>query len=105
GKDAVCEIEGGEIAVDRRILEMLNDPLMHALRNALDHGIESPSERTAAGKYGHGVVRLRIERQGAGQVRIEISDDGRGIDVDELRNTAVNAGILDAESAEELSRE
>ncbi len=105
GKDAVCEIEGGEIAVDRRILEILNDPFMHVLRNALDHGIESPEERTRAGKPEHGMVRVRIERQGTGLVRIEISDDGRGVDVDELRDKAVGAGILDADRTATLSRE
>lgn len=105
GKDAVCEIEGGEIAVDRRILEILNDPFMHVLRNALDHGIESPDERKRAGKPEHGMVRVRIERQGTGLVRIAISDDGRGINVDELRDKAVSSGLLDADRAATLSRE
>ncbi|MFW5734579.1 MAG: chemotaxis protein CheA, partial [Oceanidesulfovibrio sp.] len=105
GKEAVCEMEGADITLDRRILEILNDPFIHALRNAVDHGIETPDERRAAGKSEHGVVRIRIERQGSGMVRIEIADDGRGIDSDALRARAVDAGILDAQRAESLTRD
>lgn len=105
GKEAICEVEGADIAMDRRILELLSDPFLHVLRNALDHGIETPGERRAAGKPEAGVVRIHVERQGAGHVRIDISDDGRGVDTGALRERAIQSGKIDEKHAREMTRE
>ncbi|QJT09080.1 hybrid sensor histidine kinase/response regulator [Oceanidesulfovibrio marinus] len=105
GKEAICEVDGADIAMDRRILELLSDPFLHVLRNALDHGIETPGKRRAAGKPEAGVVRIHVERQGAGHVRIDVSDDGRGMDVEALRKQAIQAGKIDEKHAREMSRE
>ena len=83
-------IEGGEIGVDKRILEEMKDPLMHLLRNAIDHGIEPPAERERQGKPRGGTVRLRAVRESGG-VLLEVRDDGRGLDLDAIRQDALEA--------------
>lgn len=87
GKQIRLITEGGETELDRSVLERLRDPLTHLLRNAVDHGIEPPGERSAAGKPTVGTVRLRAWHE-AGQVFVEVSDDGRGIDPRRLREVA-----------------
>jgi two-component system chemotaxis sensor kinase CheA len=95
GKEVDLVIEGGEISVDKRILEEMKDPLMHILRNALDHGIERPAERERQGKPRGSVVRLRALREGSG-VMLEVSDDGRGLDMEAIRQVALKRGLHDA---------
>jgi two-component system, chemotaxis family, sensor histidine kinase and response regulator WspE len=102
GKQARLELVGESTQVDRDILEKLDAPLGHLLRNAVDHGIESPDERRAAGKSAEGVIRLEA-RHSAGMLQILVSDDGRGIDLDKLRLIAVKRGLTNAEVADKLT--
>lgn len=102
GKQALVEMVGTETEVDRTILEAIRDPLTHIVRNAVDHGIERPDERLAAGKPPEGSLLLRAWHE-SGQVHLEISDDGAGIDVDAVRRTAVGRGLLDAQEAASAS--
>jgi two-component system chemotaxis sensor kinase CheA len=95
------EMAGGETELDRAVLERLADPLLHLVRNAVDHGIEAPAERTAAGKAEEGLIRLHAMQVGS-EVVIAISDDGRGIDLQRVRTAAGRrsidtAGMSDAE--------
>ena len=94
GKEVELVIEGGEISVDKRILEEMKDPLMHLLRNALDHGVEPQPERERQGKPRGGVVRLRAVREGSG-VLLEVRDDGRGLDMEAIRQAALKHGLHD----------
>ena len=96
GKQAQMETEGEEIELDRTIVEELADPLMHMVRNAMDHGIELPEERQAGGKCPTARISLKAHYQ-AGQVVIEIADDGRGLDPAKIRARAVEKGLLPAE--------
>jgi two-component system sensor histidine kinase and response regulator WspE len=102
GKEVRLEIIGEATQVDRDILEKLDAPLGHLLRNAIDHGIESADERLAAGKPAEGVVRLEA-RHSAGLLQITISDDGRGVDLDNLRIAIVERKLTSAEIAKKLS--
>ncbi|MFC4551447.1 MULTISPECIES: chemotaxis protein CheA [Halorussus] len=103
-KDIDFEMEGTDIELDRTILDEISDPLMHLLRNAVDHGIESPDEREAADKPREGTVRLRGFRD-RDRVTIEVEDDGGGIDPDGIRAKAVEKGIMSREEADELEDE
>ncbi|MBY0579958.1 MAG: hybrid sensor histidine kinase/response regulator [Burkholderiales bacterium] len=94
GKEAELVAEGGEIGVDKYILEQMKDPLMHLLRNAIDHGIEPPDERERQGKPPAGKVRLRASREN-GKVLLEVSDDGRGLDLEAIRRAASKRGLHD----------
>ncbi len=98
GKQARLEMEGKHTELDKTLLEAIKDPLTHLVRNAVDHGLETPQQRLAAGKPAEGVVRLGAYHEG-GQVIIEISDDGAGIDAGVLRRKAVQKGLLTAEEA------
>jgi two-component system, chemotaxis family, sensor kinase CheA len=98
GKQVRVETEGKETELDRTLLEAMNDPLTHLVRNAIDHGVESPAKRIGAGKDPEGVLRLRALHEG-GQVTIEISDDGAGIDAERIRKKAVERGVVSAEAA------
>jgi two-component system, chemotaxis family, sensor histidine kinase and response regulator WspE len=102
GKQVRLEIVGAATQVDRDILEKLDAPLGHLLRNAIDHGIETPDERLAAGKPAEGVVRLEA-RHSAGLLQITATDDGRGIDLDNLRAAIVERKLTSAEIAQKLS--
>lgn len=102
GKRAHLVIEGKSTLVDRDILEKLEAPLGHLLRNALDHGIEKPEEREAVGKAPEGVITLKAYHSG-GVLAITVSDDGRGIDVDHLRKLIVDKKLVTAELASHLS--
>jgi two-component system, chemotaxis family, sensor kinase CheA len=102
GKQVVFEVDGGDVEIDREMIEMIRDPLTHIVRNAIDHGIETPDERACAGKLVTG--RLWIcARQSGNQILIEVGDDGRGIDGERLVRKAVNSGLIAAEHAEALS--
>jgi two-component system chemotaxis sensor kinase CheA len=103
GKQVRVETEGDDTELDRSIVEAIKDPLMHLVRNAVDHGIEMPEERTAAGKPAEGLLRIAASHQG-GQVTIELHDDGRGIDLDKVRLRAVERGLLSASGAQRLSQ-
>jgi two-component system chemotaxis sensor kinase CheA len=102
GKQVALEIDGGDVEIDREMIEMIRDPLTHIVRNAIDHGIESPAERRRSGKSECGSLRV-CARQAGNQILLEISDDGRGIDGDQLVRRAVAAGVVTAERAERLS--
>jgi two-component system chemotaxis sensor kinase CheA len=94
GKEAELALEGGDITVDKRILEEMKDPLMHLIRNAIDHGIEPPDERERLGKPRGGTVRLRAVRENT-TVLLEVSDDGRGLDPMAIRQVAIKRGLHD----------
>jgi len=98
GKTVELAISGEETELDRSMIDDLADPLVHLVRNAVDHGIESPEDRRAAGKPETSVVRLSA-RQAGDHIVIEISDDGRGMRADVLRQKAVEKGLVDAETA------
>ena len=102
GKQVDIELDGRDTELDRSIIEAIKDPLTHVVRNSIDHGIESPAERLAAGKPATGRLRMRAFHEG-GQVNIEISDDGRGIDPEKLRERAIARGLLTHEQAARLS--
>lgn len=102
GKQIRFEVHGDQTGVDRDILDKLEAPLSHLIRNALDHGLETPPEREAAGKPPVGTIRLEA-RHRAGMLNITLVDDGRGIDVDALRSRAVDRGLVAHAVAEQLS--
>ncbi|MFW6458462.1 MAG: chemotaxis protein CheW [Halodesulfurarchaeum sp.] len=104
GKQVDFTIEGETVEIDRTILTEISDPLMHILRNAVDHGIEPPEEREATGKAPTGSVTLRAERE-RDRVKIQVIDDGRGVDHEAVRTKAIEKGILEAEEARELPDE
>jgi len=102
GKRVRFTIEGGHVELDRATLDRLLDPLLHMVRNALDHGVESPEQRSAAGKPPSGQLLLSLERDGD-RVAISLEDDGLGIRVSALREAAVTRGLLTRQAAEALS--
>lgn len=104
GKQINLVIEGKEIELDRTVLDEIGDPLVHLLRNAVDHGLESPEERAKAGKSAEGLVRLAASRQ-KNTVLIEVQDDGKGMSPAKLREVAVKKGIMSKEEAARLSDE
>lgn len=103
GKQVRLEIVGQTTQVDREILEKLESPLSHLLRNAVFHGIETPDERKAAGKPVEGVIQLQARHKG-GMLAITVSDDGRGIDVEEVRRLIVEKKYLTEETAKRLTK-
>ncbi|KTC44377.1 chemotaxis protein CheA [Pseudomonas sp. ABAC61] len=104
GKQVRLEIEGEKTQVDRDVLEKLEAPLTHLLRNAVDHGIELPEQRLLAGKPAEGLIRLRASHQ-AGLLVLELSDDGHGVDLERLRLSIVERHLSPAETAAQLSEE
>ncbi|HUK86175.1 MAG TPA: chemotaxis protein CheA [Terriglobales bacterium] len=102
GKEVALQVSGQDTDLDKSIVDMLAEPMTHLVRNAVDHGLETPAERVAAGKPAAGTVRLNAYHQG-NQVVIEVSDDGRGIDRRKVVAQAVERGILKAEEAPRLS--
>src|SRR4051812_28217329 len=102
GKQVKIEMEGKETELDKTIIEAIKDPLTHLVRNAVDHGIELPDARVKAGKDAVGRLGLRAYHEG-GQVNIEISDDGAGLDPERIRKKAVARGIISAEQASTMS--
>ena len=92
GKEVTLDVRGAELGIDRAIAERLRDPLVHLVRNAIDHGIESPSARRTAGKAAHGTITIGAEVH-AGRVLVTVADDGRGIDRDEIRRRARARGV------------
>ena len=104
GKSIRLEIEGEKTQVDRDVLEKLEAPLTHLLRNAVDHGIESPEQRLLVGKPAEGLICLRASHQ-AGLLVVELSDDGAGVDLERLRKTIVERQLSTASTAAQLSEE
>jgi two-component system chemotaxis sensor kinase CheA len=102
GKQVRLEVDGGDVELDREMIEMIRDPLSHIVRNAIDHGIEGAEERKGAGKESVGTLRV-CARQAGNQILIEVVDDGRGIDADALVRKAIAAGIVSVERVEKMS--
>ncbi|WP_246999976.1 ATP-binding protein [Halosolutus gelatinilyticus] len=103
-KEIEFEMTGGEVELDRSILDRIGDPLIHLVRNAVDHGVELPEAREAADKPREGTVAVTADRS-RDRVRITVSDDGGGLDPERLRNEAVEADVLDEVEAAELADE
>ncbi|CAI8858116.1 hybrid sensor histidine kinase/response regulator [Pseudomonas serboccidentalis] len=104
GKQVRLEIEGEKTQVDRDVLEKLEAPLTHLLRNAVDHGIETPEQRLLKGKSEEGLILLRASHQ-AGLLVLELSDDGNGVDLEKVRRSIVERQLSPAETAAQLSEE
>lgn len=104
GKQVRLEIEGEKTQVDRDVLEKLEAPLTHLLRNAVDHGIESPEQRLLAGKPAEGLIRLRASHQ-AGLLVLELSDDGNGVDLEKVRRSIIERQLSPPDTAAQLSEE
>jgi two-component system chemotaxis sensor kinase CheA len=102
GKQVLVDVDGGDVELDREMIEMIRDPLTHIIRNAVDHGIETPADRIKAGKREIGVLSVSA-RQSGNQILIDIQDDGRGIDGRKLVEKAIASGLLTKEEALELS--
>ncbi|MGC7529795.1 hybrid sensor histidine kinase/response regulator [Pandoraea pneumonica] len=101
GKPAQLDIRGADTQVDRDILDQLEAPLGHLLRNAVDHGLESPEQRLAAGKPAQGTITLSA-RHSAGLLLVSVADDGAGIDLERVRNAVVARGLVTMETAQRL---
>ncbi len=102
GKDVKLEVSGGETELDRSVIEVIGDPLLHILRNSVDHGLELPDDREKAGKPRTGRVVLSARHQ-ENHIVIEIVDDGKGIDADRIRRKAVESGLVTSEQAARLT--
>jgi two-component system chemotaxis sensor kinase CheA len=94
GKQARLVTEGETTEVDKTVIERLSDPITHMIRNAIDHGLETPADRVAAGKPPEGTVRLSAQHR-SGRIVIEVSDDGKGINRERVRDIAIKRGLLD----------
>jgi len=101
GKDVLLELVGSETELDKRVLEQIKDPLIHLLRNAVDHGIETPQKRLAAGKPAQGSVTLSAEQHGQ-DVVISVSDDGAGLELAAIRKAIARQGKVDAEALNDV---
>jgi two-component system chemotaxis sensor kinase CheA len=105
GKEVELVIRGGEVEIDKRILEEMKDPLVHLLRNSLDHGIEPPQTRVQAKKPARGTIILAVSQVEGNNVQILIEDDGNGIDTAKLREAAVRHGMLSGQEAHNISED
>jgi len=103
GKDVDLELSGGDIEIDKRILEGFKDPLIHLIRNAIDHGIETPDKRKRSEKSPWGKIRLLVSQPESNKVEISLSDDGKGIDVEAIRAKVIKSGLLSDSQAAELT--
>ncbi|MEK4518411.1 chemotaxis protein CheW [Paenibacillus sp. FSL H8-0122] len=102
GKEIEFIIEGNETELDRSLIEEISDPLIHILRNAVDHGLESPEERAASGKPRKGTITLRASHQG-NMILITVSDDGRGIDTGKVKEAAVRKGFVTTDEVKRMT--
>jgi len=102
GREVEVVLGGEDVKLDRRVVDLLRDPLLHLVRNAVDHGLEAPADRVAAGKPPAGRLSVRIEPRGS-RVGLVIEDDGRGLDPDAIRAAAVRRGLVTAEAADRLA--
>ena len=103
GKEIDFDLAGGDVELDKLIVEELSDPLMHLLRNAIDHGVESPEARVKAGKSRRAVVRLKARQQG-NHVVLEVGDDGAGMNEERIREVAIERELITVSQAEGLER-
>ena len=103
GKEAELTIRGEDVKIDKRILEEMKDPLVHLLRNCVDHGIETPEERRRAGKPARASIVFAVSQVNGDQVELAVTDDGAGIDVEAVKAAAVKRGLHGAESAARLA--
>jgi two-component system chemotaxis sensor kinase CheA len=104
GKQVFVELENGEVELDREMIELIRDPLLHIIRNAVDHGIENPADRLAAGKREAGMLTISA-RQSGNTIHIGIMDDGRGIDAERLAAKAIASGTHTADEIAGMTRE
>jgi two-component system chemotaxis sensor kinase CheA len=104
GKKVRLNIAGEETELDKKVLESIKPAFIHLLRNSVDHGIELPEDRIAAGKESEGTISLRAYHKG-GNVVIELEDDGRGIDIDKIKETAISKGLVSISEISNLTRE
>lgn len=101
-KEITLELVGEETDLDKNLVEALADPLVHLVRNSVDHGVEMPDERAAAGKPRMGIVKLSASQEGD-HILLTIEDDGKGMDPEKLKEIAINRGVLDADAAARMS--
>jgi chemotaxis protein histidine kinase CheA/ActR/RegA family two-component response regulator len=104
GKEVRCLISGADIELDRQMIAKLSDPLVHILRNAVDHGLETPETRLAAGKPRHGTVSIEARQDGSA-VLLEIADDGAGLNLERIRGKAVQKNLISPEQAASLTED
>jgi two-component system chemotaxis sensor kinase CheA len=102
GKSINLEIQGADIGLDRAILDEIKDPLIHILRNCVDHGIEIPDLRRKAGKSPDGLIKIQTRREG-GMITIEVSDDGQGINIKRIKEKALGMGLITDEQARQMN--
>lgn len=102
GKRVHLDMDGLAVEIDKTVLDALKDPLLHLIRNAVDHGLETPDERIAQGKTPIGYIWLTVEQRSS-EITIEVRDDGRGLSLERIRQKAVNQGILSTQEARALS--
>ncbi len=105
GKSVDLKTAGETVEIDKRILEGMKDPLTHLLRNAVDHGIESPEIRRSQGKPAMGTIRVTVSQPESNQVNLEVADDGEGINIEAIKADAVKKGMISADDAAALSGE
>jgi two-component system chemotaxis sensor kinase CheA len=103
GKEVDWQVVGAELEIDRKVLELVKDPLIHMVRNAVDHGIETPEAREAAGKPRRGKVAVTVAAAEGGRISIEVADDGQGFALDALREAAIRTRLTSAEHVWQLS--
>ena len=104
GKELDLVLKGQDTELDRSVIEELNDPLIHLLRNSVDHGIETPAERIAAGKNPRGTVTLSARHE-QGRIVLTVEDDGNGINIEKLKASAVTKGLISQNEASSMSEE
>jgi two-component system chemotaxis sensor kinase CheA len=102
GKDVILNISGEDTEVDRTVIEIIGDPLVHIIRNSIDHGIEPPDERVAKAKPARGIVDITAYQQG-NQIIIEVADDGKGIDAQRVKAKAIEKGLVTVEEADKMT--
>ncbi len=105
GKEVDLIIKGEGIEIDRRILEEIKDPLIHIVRNCIDHGIETPAERQTKNKSVRGSIKIEIVQKHGNKIEIIITDDGAGIDLGKTRNSALKLGMITQDSFDKLSKQ
>jgi len=103
GKEADLLIQGSDVAMDKRILEEMKDAMIHILRNCVDHGVEKPQERKRLNKPARAAITIAVRQVNGSKVEIRVSDDGAGVNVENVKKSAVNRGILPASEARNLS--
>ncbi|WP_236777925.1 chemotaxis protein CheA [Anoxybacter fermentans] len=104
GKKVELRLEGEDTEIDKTVMETIGEPMVHLVRNAIDHGLEPPEERLDRGKRAEGTITLRALREG-NKIVLEVEDDGRGIDVEHVRQKAISVGLISAEEAGALTEE